>query len=410
MESISVRSMAAGLVDEVDRLVRQEAVGDVAVREHRRRHQGVVLDAHAVVHLEALAQAAEDRDRVLDGRRIDGHRLEAALQGRVLLDVLAVLVERGGADAVQLAAREHGLEQVARVRRALGLAGADDGVELVDEEQDAPLALLDLVEHGLQALLELAAVLGAGEQRAHVEREDGAVLEPLGHVAAHDALGQAFDDGGLAHARLADQHGVVLGLARQDADHPPDLGVAADHRIELVAPRLGHEIDAVLLQRLVGRPPAWRWSPAGCRARPSGRRGSASRVTLKLREEPAERRGGALVDHGEQQVLDGDVLVLEALGLVLGPHQDLLQPLGEIDLPRLDAGAGDLGPARELALDLGLQRPRSAPPYGRAGGERAPPAARAGRGEDARRRPPGGRSAAPWSGRSGAPPGISGSV
>ena len=32
------------------------------------------------------------------------------------------------------------------------------------------------------------------------------VLQPLGHVAAHDALRQAFDDGGLAHARLADQH------------------------------------------------------------------------------------------------------------------------------------------------------------------------------------------------------------
>ena len=44
------------------------------------------------------------------------------------------------------------------------------------------------------------------------------VLEPLGHVAANDALGQPFDDGGLAHARLADQHGVVLGAPRQDLD------------------------------------------------------------------------------------------------------------------------------------------------------------------------------------------------
>ena len=55
-------------------------------------------------------------------------------------------------------------------------------------------------------------------------------------------------------------------------------------------------------------------------------------------------------------MLDGDVLVLEPLGLVLGPDQELLQPLREIDLARLDAGAGDLGPARQLALDLGLER------------------------------------------------------
>ena len=81
-------------------------------------------------------QAAQDRDRVLDRRLIDQHRLEAALQGGVLLDVLAVLVERGRADAVQLAAGQHRLEQVAGVHRAFGLAGADDGVQLVDEQDD----------------------------------------------------------------------------------------------------------------------------------------------------------------------------------------------------------------------------------------------------------------------------------
>ena len=54
----------------------------------------------------------------------DVHLLEAALEGGVLLDVLAVLVERGGADHAQLAAGEHRLEHVAGVHRALGRAGA----------------------------------------------------------------------------------------------------------------------------------------------------------------------------------------------------------------------------------------------------------------------------------------------
>ena len=107
-------------------------------------------------------------------RLIDQHRLEAALQGGVLLDVLAVLVERGRADAVQLAAGQHRLEQVAGVHRAFGLAGADDGVQLVDEQDDLALRLLHFLEHGLEPLLELAAELGAGDQRAHVERDDAA--------------------------------------------------------------------------------------------------------------------------------------------------------------------------------------------------------------------------------------------
>ncbi len=145
---------------------------------------------------------------------IDEHRLEAPLQGRVLLDVLAILVERGGADAVQFAAGQHRLEQVAGVHRPFGLAGADDGVQFVDEQDNRALRLLHFLEHGLEPFLELAAILGAGDQRAHVEGDDLLVLEPLRHVAADDALGQALDDGRLADARLADQHRIVLGAPR----------------------------------------------------------------------------------------------------------------------------------------------------------------------------------------------------
>ena len=128
-----------GLVDEVDGLVGQEAVGDVAMGEHRRGHQRGVLDLHAVVDLVALAQAAQDADRVLDGRLADEHRLEPPLERGVLLDVLPVLVERRRANRVQLAARQHRLEQVGRVDRAFRRAGADDRVQLVDEEDDAAL-------------------------------------------------------------------------------------------------------------------------------------------------------------------------------------------------------------------------------------------------------------------------------
>ena len=125
-------------------------------------------------------------------------------------------------------------------------------MDLVDEEEDPSITLFDLVEHRLQALLELTAILGAGEKGAHVEREDRAVFEPLGHVAAHDSLRQTFDDGRLADARLANQDRVVLGLSRQDPHHVANLDVAADHRIELARPGLCDEIDTILLECFVG--------------------------------------------------------------------------------------------------------------------------------------------------------------
>ncbi len=45
----------AGLVDEVDRLIREEAVGDVAVGQGDGGHQCAVLDAHTVEDLKPLA-------------------------------------------------------------------------------------------------------------------------------------------------------------------------------------------------------------------------------------------------------------------------------------------------------------------------------------------------------------------
>ena len=204
-----------------------------------------------MVDLVALLEAAQDGDRLLDVGLAHVHGLEAPLQGGVLLDVLLVLVERGGAHAAQLAAGQHGLQHVGGVHRALGRARAHHGVQLVDEEDDLALGLLDLLEHGLQPVLELAAVLGARDERAQVEGDQPLVLQRLRHVAGDDALGQALDDGGLAHARLADEHGVVLGAAGEDLDHAAHLVVAADDGIELALARQLGEVAAVLLERLV---------------------------------------------------------------------------------------------------------------------------------------------------------------
>ena len=92
-------------------------------------------------------------------------------------------------------------------------ARADQGVHLVDEQDDLARGGGDFVEHGLQPLLELAAEFRARDQRAHVQRHQPLVAQAFGHIAIDDAQRQAFGDGGLADAGLADQHGIVLGAA-----------------------------------------------------------------------------------------------------------------------------------------------------------------------------------------------------
>ncbi len=131
---------ARRFVDQVHGLVRQEPVGDVAVGQRGRRHERRILDAHAVVHLVLLLEAAQDADRVGDRRLIDVHGLKASLERGVLFDVLAVFIERRRAHTPQLTARKGRLEHVAGVHRAFARPGADHRVHLVDKADDLAVA------------------------------------------------------------------------------------------------------------------------------------------------------------------------------------------------------------------------------------------------------------------------------
>src|SRR3546814_10366654 len=82
-----------------------------------------------MVQLIFLLDPAQDRNRILDRRLADEDGLEAPLERGVLLDMLAIFVERRRADAVELAACQGGLEQVRRIHRALTLARADERSE-----------------------------------------------------------------------------------------------------------------------------------------------------------------------------------------------------------------------------------------------------------------------------------------
>ena len=251
---------------------------------------------------------------------LDHDRLEAALERRVALDVLAVLVERRGADALQLAAGERRLEDVGGIDGALGGARADERVELVDE-QHRVVGVAELLDDLLESLLELAAVLGPRHERADVERQDALVEQRLGHVARDDPMGQALGDRGLADAGLPDQGGVVLRPARQDLDDPLDLLLTADDRIELAGPRGIGEVDPELVD---GRGLAGALRLLG--GRPGGRalRQDPDDLVADLVEVDAERLQDArrdplaFPDEAQEQVLRADVVVTEPAGLVDG--------------------------------------------------------------------------------------------
>ena len=172
---------------------------------------------------------------------------------------------------------------------------------------------------------------------------DALAAQRLRDVAGDDPLGQALDDRRLADAGLADEHRVVLGAPGEHLHDAADLGVPADHRVELALAGALGEVDG-RTSPAPGRCPRGRgWSPASRRAPCANASRSASGVApcaaQQLRR-PAPPAGG----QPDQQVLGGDVLVAHLGGELLGGG---------------DRGAAPRGTSCG-ALDRRARRPRAA--------------------------------------------------
>ena len=102
----------ACLIDHVDRLVRQVAIIDVTLGELGCSHQRVIRISDSVMLLEAGLESAQDLDRLRDGGLDHVDLLEAPRQSMVLFENPAIFLVSGRADAAELAARKHGLDEV----------------------------------------------------------------------------------------------------------------------------------------------------------------------------------------------------------------------------------------------------------------------------------------------------------
>ena len=99
----------ARLVDEVDGLIGQEAIGDVALGQQHCLTQDALRDFDAMILLVVVGDALQNLERILHIRLVDRDRLEAALKRGVLFDVLAVFGEGRRADDLNFPAGERGL-------------------------------------------------------------------------------------------------------------------------------------------------------------------------------------------------------------------------------------------------------------------------------------------------------------
>ena len=123
-------------------------------------------------------------------------------------------------------------------------------MDFIHEGDYLPACVGDLLQHGLQSLLKLTAILCSSQHRTQIERNQPLGFEPLRYVPGCDALSKSLDDRGLSDARLTNEDGIVLRATREHLHHPTNLFVTTDDRVDLPGSCTRGEIDAVLLQGL----------------------------------------------------------------------------------------------------------------------------------------------------------------
>ncbi len=123
-------------------------------------------------------------------------------------------------------------------------------MQFIDKKDDLTFLLAEIIEYGLQPLLKLTAEFCAGNQGAHVQRQQSPAANPFGYLSIHNALGQTLSDSGLAYAGLANEHRVVLGAPLQHLNRSADLFIPADNGIQSALLCAFRQINGILLQSL----------------------------------------------------------------------------------------------------------------------------------------------------------------
>ena len=140
--ALADRDARAGRVEQAHGFVGQLAGRNIAVRQVDGGDDGGIGNAHLVMLLHRAENAAQhDRSSAHIGLA-DLDRLEPPRQRRVLFDILAVFRPGRGGDGAQRAACQRRLEQIGGIAGAGRAAGADQGVGLVDEQDDRASARL----------------------------------------------------------------------------------------------------------------------------------------------------------------------------------------------------------------------------------------------------------------------------
>ncbi len=163
---------------------------------------------------------------------IDWKRRSRARSFSMVLRYSSVVVAPTTCSAPRLSA---GFRMFAASSEPSAEPASDDRVQFVDEQDDLAFALGGFLDDVIKTLLEFAAVLGAGDERTHVQLQHALALQCVRDFASAMRWARPSTMAVLPTPGLTDEHRVVLGLAVQDVNDAFDLAVATDDRLRFLS-------------------------------------------------------------------------------------------------------------------------------------------------------------------------------
>ncbi|PJE80378.1 hypothetical protein CI610_00661 [invertebrate metagenome] len=124
------------------------------------------------------------------------------------------------------------LQHITGIHGTIGFTGTYHGMELIHKQDNLPLLLGNFFQHAFQALFKFSPIFCAGNQSAHIQRQQPFSFQPFRHFPINDALCQSLNDSGFTHPWLTNQHRVIFRSSLQNLYGTTNFIVSPNNRIQ----------------------------------------------------------------------------------------------------------------------------------------------------------------------------------
>ena len=175
----------------------------------------------------------QNLQRLVGRCRFKYHLLKSSFQCAIFLNAVAIFVERGGTNALYRAPSQCRLHNIGRIHATRCATSANDGVYLVDKDDDVGI-IFNLFKQSANTFFKLSAVFSASHHARHIQTNNAFIEEHRRGFAFGNELSQPFNDSTFAHARFANDDGIVLFSSTKNFCYAQNLPFSTHHGVESV--------------------------------------------------------------------------------------------------------------------------------------------------------------------------------